>query len=104
MPPEERCGIVGKRSTWVAWSVLAVFVIAFTRGYALSAANGNIRRNPGEALTLPVAVAAFMVVGCVIVARRPSDVVGWIFATVGLVSIIAGLAEQSAQYAYVNRQ
>jgi MFS family permease len=94
---------VDKRSTWVAWSMLASFIVVFTVGVALSAANGNVRRDPGEALTLPVMIAAFMVVGCLIVARRPTNVVGWTFTAVGLVGITGGLAEQYAQYAYVTR-
>jgi MFS family permease len=94
---------VDKRSTWVAWSMLASFIVVFTIGVALSAANGNVRRDPGEALTLPVMIAAFMVVGCLIVARRPTNVVGWTFTAVGLVGITGGLAEQYAQYAYVTR-
>jgi hypothetical protein len=46
---------------------------------------------------------AFMVVGAFIVARRPSNAIGWLFSGVGLLAMAAFLAGEYTQYAYVTR-
>ena len=91
------------RSTWAAWGLLAFLVVGYAVEVFLSVANGNLGRDPGDAVLLPLAFAAFLVVGCLIVARRPGNAVGWIFSAVGLLALAGGLAEQYAQYAYVTR-
>ena len=91
------------RSTWVAWGLLALLVVGYAVEVFLSVANGNVERDPGDAVLLPLAFAAFLVVGCLIVARRPGNTVGWIFCAVGLLALAGALAEQYAQYAYVTR-
>jgi hypothetical protein len=62
-------------------------------------ANGSFGWHAGEAL-LWVVFPAFLVVGCLIVARRPGNVIGWIFTAVGLLTAAADLAEPYAKYAY----
>jgi hypothetical protein len=47
--------------------------------------------------------SAFMVVGALIVAHRPSNAIGWIFSAIGLLAFTALLAVQYATYAYVTR-
>jgi hypothetical protein len=51
--------IVHKRSTWVAWSMLAIFVVAWAINVLLSAAAGSFQE---DASLLPAAMAftAFM--------------------------------------------
>jgi hypothetical protein len=75
---------VHKRSTWVAWSMVAIFVACHGVGIPLSVANGTFQRQPGFILALLLAFTAFMIVGAVIVAHRPSSAMGWIFCTIGL--------------------
>ena len=48
-----------------------------------------------------LAFAAFMVVGAVIVAHRPGNALGWIFAAIGLLSAVGVLAMEYAEYAYL---
>jgi len=91
-----------KRSTWVAWSLLAVFVVGYGAA-PLSVANGNFQGAPGFNLALVVAFTAFMVVGAVIVAHRPGNAVGWIFSAIGLLSSTGVLALEYAEYAYLTR-
>jgi hypothetical protein len=98
-----RGGTMRSRSTWVAWGLLALLVVGYAVEVFLSVANGNVERDPGDAVLLPLAFAAFLVVGCLIVARRPGNTVGWIFCAVGLLALAGALAEQYAQYAYVTR-
>jgi hypothetical protein len=47
--------------------------------------------------------SAFMVVGALIVAHRPSNAIGWIFSAIGLLAFTALLAVEYATYAYVTR-
>ncbi len=87
-----------KRWTWVAWSMLAVFVAGYGVGVPLSVANGNFLVEQDSSLLL--AFAAFMAVGAVIVAHRPDNSVGWIFSAIGLLSATGVLA---TEYAYRTR-
>jgi hypothetical protein len=89
---------VRKRSVWVAWGLLALGMLGNAAGLALGVANRHSAENPGE-LLLWVVFAAYLVVGCLILARRPGNTIGWIFTTVGLLTMIAGLAEAYARYA-----
>jgi hypothetical protein len=92
---------VGRRFVWVAWGLLALGCLGNAAGVALSVANGSFRDDLGDALIGRVAFAAFLVVGCLILARRPGNVIGWIFAAVGLLTMTGGLVEPYAEYAYV---
>jgi MFS family permease len=95
---------VRKRSTRVAWSMVAIFVVSWILQVPLSAANGNLLPNlvdGGGALLL--AFSAFMAMGALIVAHRPSNAIGWIFSAIGLLTATGGLAQEYAEYAYVTR-
>jgi hypothetical protein len=92
---------VRNRSTWVAWGLLALGLLGNGAGLALSVANGDFGWHAGEAL-LWVVFPAFLVVGCLILARRPGNLIGWIFTAVGLLTAAAGLAEPYATYAYAH--
>jgi hypothetical protein len=90
---------VRKRSTWVAWSMLAVFVASYGAGVPLSAARGHLL----EDSTFLLGFAAFMTVGAVIVAHRPGNAVGWIFSAIGLLSATGMLAGEYAARANLGR-
>jgi hypothetical protein len=94
---------VRKRWPWVAWSMVGIFVACQGVGFPLSVANGNFQRRPGFLLALLLAFTAFMVVGAVIVARRPGNVIGWLFSAIGLLTATGTLALDYAEYAYVTR-
>jgi hypothetical protein len=70
---------VRKRSTWVAWAMLAIFGAGLIFNVALAVANNSVARDPAGVLYL-LAFTAFMVVGAVIVARRPDNAMGWLFS------------------------
>jgi hypothetical protein len=77
---------VDRRSTWVALSLLAFFVIGVVVTAALSVANGSngsLQQDPAGFLVLLVGFSAFMVVGALIVAHRPRNAIGWIFTASG---------------------
>jgi hypothetical protein len=94
---------VRKRWSWVAWSMLAIFAACLGVGLPLSVANGNFQRQPGFDLALLLAFTAFMVVGAVIVARRPGNAIGWLFSAIGLLTSTGALALDYAEYAYLTR-
>ena len=91
-----------KRSTLVAWSMLAIFVVGWTVMSVLLVANGNLQE-PADGLAFLLAFGAFMIVGALIVAHRPGNAIGWIFSAIGLLAATGGLAQEYAQYAYVTR-
>jgi hypothetical protein len=92
---------VGKRWNWVAWSMLAVFVVSVVLAIALSIANGTLE--PPSFVVLVLGFGAFMVVGALIVAHRPSNAMGWIFSAIALLAFTGALAVEYAIYAYVTR-
>ena len=79
-----------RHSTWVAWSMLAVFLASYGVGIPLSAARGQGLQDS----TFLLAFAAFMAVGAVIVAHRPSNAIGWIFSAIGLLTATGWLATE----------
>jgi hypothetical protein len=88
---------VSRRGTWVAGTMLAIFVAGYAVGVPLSVANGKFQQDS----SLLLAFAAFMVVGAVIVAHRPGNAVGWIFSAIGLLTATGVVAAEYA--AYVSR-
>jgi hypothetical protein len=91
---------VRKRSTWVAWGLLAVWTASAVALLLLSVATGSFQRLPlADTVGLLLAFAAFMVVGALIVAHRPGNAVGWVFSAIGLLAVTGALAEEYAGYA-----
>jgi hypothetical protein len=66
---------VRKRSTWVAWAMLSVFGAGILFIAALAVPNKSVAQDPAGVLYL-LDFTAFMVVGAVIVARRPDNAMG----------------------------
>jgi hypothetical protein len=94
---------VGKRWSWVAWSMLAVFAVSLVAGLILAVANGSFQQDAGNQVLLFVGFSAFMIVGALIVAHRPGNAIGWIFSAIALLAFTGQLAGQYAIYAYVTR-
>jgi hypothetical protein len=96
---------VGKRWTWVAWFLLAFFVVGVVATIALAVANGNNGglKEPAGSLVLLLGFSTFMVVGALIVAHRPSNAIGWIFTAIGLLAATALPAGEYTTYVYWTR-
>jgi hypothetical protein len=96
---------VGKRWTWVAWFLLGLFVVGVVATIALAVANGSNGglREPAGSLVLLLGFSAFMVVGALIVAHRPSNAIGWIFTAIGLLAATALPAGEYTTYVYWTR-
>jgi hypothetical protein len=95
---------VGRRWTWVAWSMLAIFLVGVGVGLPLMVANGDFQRDPAQQASLLLGFTAFMVMGAVLVAHRPGNAIGWIFSAVGLLTGTGLFAWQYAEYAYLTRR
>jgi hypothetical protein len=83
--------------------MLAIYVASVGIGYFLMVVNGIFQDAPANQLGLLLAFTAFMVVGAVIVARRPHNTIGWIFSAIGLLVGTGLPAWQYAEYAYATR-
>jgi hypothetical protein len=95
---EAKAAAVPDRSAWVAWGLLVLGLLGNAAGLALGVADRRDAGHPEEVL-LWVVFAAYLVVGCLILARRPGNIIGWIFTAVGLLTMVAGLADGYARYA-----
>jgi hypothetical protein len=94
---------VGKRWSWIAWSMLAVFAITLVTALILAVANGTFQQDAGSQLLLVLGFSAFMVVGALVVAHRPSNAIGWLFSAIALLAVTGQMAGQYAIYAYATR-
>jgi hypothetical protein len=91
-----------KPSTVVAWSMLASFAAGLAFAAVLARLNGSVAGGRVILLYLP-AFTAFMVVGALVVARRPTNAIGWLFSATGLLASGSSLAIEYSYYAYVTR-
>jgi hypothetical protein len=82
--------------------MLVVFGAGLACTAVLAVLNGSVASDPVSLLYLP-AFTAFMVVGALVVARRPANAIGWLFSAIGLLALGASLAGEYSQYAYVTR-
>jgi hypothetical protein len=94
---------VGKRWSWVAWSMLAVFAVSLVVGLPLAVANGTFQQDAGNQILLFLGFSAFMVVGALVVAHRPNNAIGWLFSASALLAVTGQLAGQYAIYGYATR-
>jgi hypothetical protein len=93
-------GRTGRAVAWVAWFMLTIFAVGWVVMVALAVVNGSFERDPGIGAVL-VAFTAFMVVGVLVMARRPANAIGWIFSAIGLLGATGLMGGEYAQYAYV---
>ena len=91
---------MGKRWTWVAWSMSVVYVVGLLLGTILAVANGTFQRDAASQIMLGLGFTAFMAVGALIVAYRPSNAIGWVFSAIALLAFTGQLASEYAIYAY----
>jgi hypothetical protein len=94
---------VAKRSTLVAWSMLAVFAVSLVVGLPLAVANGTFQQDAGSQSLLFLGFSAFMVVGALVVAHRPGNAIGWLFSASALLAFTGQMSGQYAIYAYATR-
>jgi hypothetical protein len=81
--------------------MLAVFVVGVVLTAILAVANSTLDSVSFAGLSL--GFAAFMVVGALIVAYRPTNAIGWMFSAIALLAFTAGVAAEYAIYTLVTR-
>jgi peptidoglycan/LPS O-acetylase OafA/YrhL len=91
-----------RAATRVAWSVLAIYATGLACTGVIAVLNGSGTGDNVVLLYLP-AFTAFMVVGALVVARRPDNAMGWLFSAIGLLSLGALVAMEYIHYAYMAR-
>jgi hypothetical protein len=94
---------VGKRWTWVAWSMLAVYLVSMVFTAVLALANDTLQPDPTGQIVLYLGFNAFMIVGALIVAHRPGNAIGWLFSAIALLAFTGQLANEYAIYALATR-
>ena len=96
---------MSRRWTWVAGSLLAVFAACVAAGLLLAGANRSFQHEESltDTIALLLAFTAFMGVGALVVAHRPGNAVGWIFAAIGLLAVTGASAEEYALFASTTR-
>jgi len=96
---------VSRRWTWVAGSLLAAFAACVAAGLLLAGANRSFQHEESltDTIALLLAFTAFMGVGALVVAHRPGNAVGWIFAAIGLLAVTGASAEEYALFASTTR-
>jgi hypothetical protein len=95
--------VKNRAASWVAWAMLAVYTVSLVVGTSLAVANRTFQQDATNQAMLFVGFSAFMVVGALIVAHRPSNAIGWIFSAIALLAFTGQLASEYAAYAYVTR-
>src|SRR5215210_9431389 len=66
------------------WLTVPLYVAGVCTGYLLERSAGLPNEHPVENIVLQVGFGAFAVVGAVLVAKRPTNLIGWIMATIAL--------------------
>jgi hypothetical protein len=94
---------VGKRWTWVAWSLLAVYLVSMVAAVILEVANGTFQHDAANQTMLFLGFGAFMAVGALVVAHRPGNAIGWIFSAIALLAFTGQLASEYATYAFATQ-
>jgi hypothetical protein len=64
--------------------MLAVFAVSADFAIILALANGTFQQDAANQVMLLLGFSAFMVVGALIVAHRPSNAIGWVFSAIAL--------------------
>jgi hypothetical protein len=89
------------RRSLVALVILGAYGACVAVGALLYHLNHSAQRDLSGAVSNLVAYTTFTVMGSLIIARRPGQILGWLFSAIGLSATLAILAEEYAKYALV---
>src|SRR5215216_6164532 len=87
----------------VGWLIVPLYVAGVCTSYLLERSAGLPFDHPVENAALIVGFGAFAVVGSLLVARRPTNLIGWIMATIALMVVIFHAGESYTAYVIVTR-
>jgi len=83
--------------------IVALYVAGVCIGYVLQSSAGLPDEQPVENAVLRVGFGAFAVVGALVVAKRPTNLIGWIMATIGLMIGVFQAGDAYTAYVMVTR-
>jgi hypothetical protein len=87
----------------VGWLIVPLYVAGVCTTFLLERSAGLPTEHPVENVVLWVGFGAFAVVGALLVAKRPTNAIGWIMATVALMVAIFSAAGTYAAYVMATR-
>ncbi len=87
----------------VAWLIVTLYVAGMFTTAWLERRLGLQNGDPVEDMILAVGFGAFAIVGALLVARRPTNLVGWIMAVVALMVSLFPIGDAYAAYVMVTR-
>jgi hypothetical protein len=87
----------------VGWLIVPLYVAGICTSYVLQRRAGLLDDNSVENVLLLVGFSAFAVVGALLVAKRPTNAIGWIMAVVALMVSIFLAGDSYAAYTMVIR-
>jgi hypothetical protein len=90
--------VKAQTATRLAWSLGAVCVAATIGGIVLAGLNGQFHLREAA---IAVALLSYPVVGALIAARQPHNLVGWVLCAAGLCSSLGLASDAYADYALV---
>ena len=89
---------IRRAGPWLGWSVWLLAAASLTLVFALFVVRDDTLSATDRIGWLPghLPAFAFVIVGAVIVSRRPGNVIGWLCCGIGLAQILAGFGGSSA--------
>jgi hypothetical protein len=90
--------VTRRTAVWIGWSILAISVIPVVAGF-LVLASSNDSLDVSEEVSARLAFVPFAMVGAVIVARQPRNVIGWLCCAIGLGTSLFQFLEDYSLYA-----
>ncbi|MDQ3862817.1 MAG: hypothetical protein M3317_04840, partial [Actinomycetota bacterium] len=87
----------------VGWLTVPLYVAGICTSYLLERSAGLPSEHPLENIVLRLGFGAFAVVGALLVAKRPTNLIGWIIAAVTLMVGIFHAGDSYAAYVMVTR-
>jgi hypothetical protein len=85
------------------WLIVILYVAGICTSYWLERSTGVPPEHPVEDVVFLVGSGAFVVVGALLVAKRPSNLIGWIMATIALMVAIFPASGTYAAYVIAAR-
>src|SRR5215210_8667106 len=87
----------------VGWLIVPLYVAGVCTNYLLERRAGLPNEHPVENIVLQVGFGAFAVVGAVLVAKRPTNLIGWIMATIALMVAVFHAGDAYTAYVMLTR-
>ena len=92
-----------RRSITVAWIASAVAIVATATSLVLADRNGTLGVSFTEQLSLILAFYVYLVVGLVLIVKRPQHRISWLMLSIGLLPTVGVAVQEYVHYAVVVR-